>query len=120
MDGRNNKIPKAVYYQCVWIVKDMERLKRLSLAADAGYIEDELVFFETDEEAVRGGEVLRQAKFKLQCIAKALGSLPEEYRQCTIESIVYGTPFSHLAHENTWRKWRRVFIRELAGRLSLI
>lgn len=120
MDYRTYRLPKAVYYQCIWIVKDLDRLKRLALAADTGCKENELVFFEVDEEAISDREVLRQAKFKLGCIRNALDEVPEEYRRGTIDSIVYNLPFSEMAHENTWRKWRKVFIRNLASGLNLI
>ncbi len=120
MDTRTYRLPKAVYYQCIWTVKDMERLQRLSMAADKGFRENEIVFFEVDEDAIDNREVLRQAKVKLGCIKRALQEVPEEYRRGTIESIVEGLPFSGLAHENTWRKWRKVFIRHLARELCLI
>ena len=120
MDDRTYRLPKAVYYQCIWIVKDMDRLRRLELAADTGCREDELVFFEMDEEAVSDREVLRQAKFKLSCVRSALGAIPEEYRRGTLDSITYSVPFADMAHENTWRKWRKVFIRRLAAELKLI
>lgn len=120
MDNRTYRLPKAVYYQCMWTVRDMDRLKRLALAADTGCRANELVFFEVDEEAVSDREVLKQAKYKLACIKRALEDVPEEYRKGTIDSIVYNLPFSEMAHENTWRKWRKVFIRNLASGLKLI
>ena len=64
--------------------------------------------------------MLSQAMYKLDCISRALEDVPSEYRQGTIDTIVDNTPFTDLAHENTWRKWRRVFIRNLAKELDLI
>ena len=120
MDKRTYRLPKAVYYQCMWTVKDYDRLKRLSMAEDVGFGENELVFSELDEDVVVNREVLKQAKFKLRCIRMALEQVPEEYRQGTLDSIVYDLDYSSMAHENTWRKWRRVFIRNLASRLCLV
>lgn len=120
MDKRRYRLPRAVYYQCIWIVKDIERLKRLARAADTGCREDELVFFEVDEDAVNDREVLRQARHRLECIRKALRKVPKEFRRGTLDSIVYNVPFKDMAHENTWRRWRGVFIRELAANLKLI
>lgn len=120
MNVRTYRLPKAVYYQCIWIIKDIDRLKRLEVAANTGCKEDELVFFEVDEEVIRNREVLRQARFKLNCIRRALEEVPEEYRENTLDSIIYNLPFSDMAHENTWRKWRKVFIRSLASNLMLI
>ena len=120
MEKRTYHLPKAVYYQCIWTVKDMDRLERLAAVADAGFKESEIVFFEVDEDAIENKEVLQQAKFKLACIRRALQELPEEYRRGTIASISEGLPYAGIAHDNTWRRWRKIFIRHLASELYLI
>ena len=120
MSRKMMRLPKAVYYQCIWIVKDIDRLRRLEAAGHYGHGKDEFVFFVDDEEVIRDTEVLLQARYKLECVREALAVVPPEYRQNTIDSIVYSIPFDDMAHENTWRKWRQVFIRELAKNLMLI
>lgn len=114
------KLPKTVYYQCFWLVKDMERLRRLEAARKCGVKDGELVFFVDDEEVIKNEDVLTQAKWKLDCIRKALRIIPIEYRQGTLDAIIYNVPFNDMAHENTWRKWRQIFFRELARNLMLI
>ncbi|MBR0308608.1 MAG: hypothetical protein IJH92_06925 [Mogibacterium sp.] len=121
--GKNKyRVPVAVYHQCMWLVKDMDRLRRLEAVNDHGEISknDGYIFFVDDEEVIKNNEVIAQAKWKLECVRKAIQEVPGEYRQGTIDCIVYSLPFSDLAHENTWRKWRQVFIRELAKNLLLI
>ena len=120
MGRKKLRVPKPVYYQCIWIIKDLDRLRRLEAAGNYGHTEDEFVFFVDDEEIIRDSGVLTQARFKLDCVRDALAAVPEEYRQKTLDSIVYGIPFDDMAHENTWRKWRQFFIRELAKNLLLI
>ena len=120
MSRKKYRIPKAVYYQCIWIIKDIDRLRRLEAAGNYGHTEDEFVFFVDDEEIIRDSGVLTQARFKLDCVRDALALVPEEYRQKTLDSIIYSIPFDDMAHENTWRKWRQFFIRELAKNLLLI
>ena len=120
MSNKKMRLPKAVYYQCIWIIKDIDRLRRLEAAGNHGHTDDEFVFFVDDEEIIRDSDVLIQARFKLACIRDALSLVPEEYRQKTIDSIIYGIPFDDVAHENTWRKWRQYFLRELAKNLMLI
>jgi len=113
-------VPKAVYYQCVWTVKDIDRLRRLEAISSYTKNNDELVFFVDDEQVIRNAEVLTQAAWKLECIRKAIEEVPAEYRQGTLDCLVYNLPFADVAHENTWRRWRQVFIRELAKNLLLI
>ncbi len=120
MDNSKYRVPKAVYYQCVWILKDLDRLRRLEAIGSYTGREDELVFFVDDEEVIRNAEVLTQAAWKLECVRNAIEKVPKEYRQNTLDCIVYNVPFGDSAHENTWRKWRQVFIRELAKNLLLI
>lgn len=120
MRSKQNSIPKAVYHQCVWILKDIERLRRLEAVGCYAGGEDEMVFFVDDEEVIKSAEVIEQAKWKLECIRRAMRKVPSEYRQSTLDCIIYNVPYGDMAHENTWRKWRQVFIEELAKNLFLI
>ena len=113
-------VPKAVYYQCIWLVKDMDRLRKLEAVSNYAVKEDELVFFMNDDEVIRDPDVLDQAKWKLSCIRKAIIRVPAEYRQNTLDCITYNVPYSDMAHENTWRKWKQVLVWELAKNLCLI
>ena len=119
---RKNKysVPKEVYYQCVWLLKDIDRLRKLEAVSNYAGSEDELVFFVDDEDVIRDAEVLEKSRWRLSCIRKALLAIPVEYRQGTLDSISYNVPYSDFAHENTWRKWKQVLIWELAKNLFLI
>lgn len=120
MTERKDRVPKQVYFQCIWTVKDIERLKRLEAISNYSQEGNEMVFFVDEEDVIRNAAVLKQAAWKLECIRKAVTKLPKEYRQATIDNIVFNVPYGDIAHENTWRKWRQVFIRELAKNLLLI
>ena len=117
------KLPKAVYYQCLWVVKDIDRLYRL----EAMYRHEteekqpgDITFYEDENCMAISEPVLQQAVWKLKCIKDALLAIPYEYRMETIEGIVDGIMPIGIAHENTLKKWRRVFIKELAYKLNLI
>ena len=114
------KVPKAVYFQCIWILKDMDRLRRLEAAATVPGSDDELVFFVDDEQMILDDKVIALARERLGCIRRALSVLPEEYRQSTLDCVVLGVRYSDTAHFNTWRRWRQIFIFELAKNLHLI
>ena len=73
-----------------------------------------------DEEVIKDPEVLERAKWRLNCIRRAVIKIPAEYRQSTLDCISYNVPYGDMAHENTWRKWRQVLIWELAKNLFLI
>lgn len=122
MDKKINtyKVPKAVYYQCIWLLKDMERLRRIEAAGKVPQGDNELVFFVDDENVVMDESVFVNAREKLRCIRKSLQAIPKEYRQSTIDCIVFGVPYADTAHYNTWRRWRQIFVYELAKNLHLI
>jgi len=65
-------------------------------------------------------EVVEESIWKIKCIRDALNTIPEEYRANIIESIYTGEMPREIAHENTLKRWRRKFIRELAYNLNLI
>ena len=71
-------VPKAVYYQCIWLIKDMDRLRKLEAVSNYATRKDELVFFVDDEEVIRDPDVLDKAKWNLNCIRQALIRIPEE------------------------------------------
>ena len=114
------RLPREVHYQCTWLLKDIERLYRLDAMRRHGRREDEFVLFEDENSSSIRDEVMEQASWKLACIKEALGSVPEEYRLYIIESIVNGETDFDIAHENTWKRWRRAFLKELAYKLKLI
>ena len=94
-------LPHAVYHQCIWIVRDMERMERLLADGGAGAA-----------EAV--------ARARLSGISDALSVIPAEYRNGVIAGIVTrGGLYDGYAHENTWKRWKQRFIFNLARNLGL-
>ena len=114
------RLPREVHYQCMWLVKDIERLYRLDAMRRHGRRDDEIVLFEEENCRSIRDEVMEQAGWKLACVKEALEVVPEEYRIYIIENIVNGDACYEIAHENTWRRWRRIFLKELAYKLKLI
>lgn len=114
------RTPKAVHHQCMWIIRDLDRLYRLDAIHRHGRRDDELVFYEDENCRCISSDVAEEASRKIECIKKALLAIPEEYRMDILESIAEGVKLPVIAHENTWKKWKRVFISELASNLKLI
>ena len=117
--GSNIKLPREVYYRCVWIVRDRSRLERLASLLD------ENAEFTWNEETVTDAAVvsdaaIHHAAHELECMELALNSIPEVYREGLLDNIINKTPFGDFAHPNTWKRWKLVFLYELAGALDLI
>ena len=106
---RKRVLPSEVYYQCLWVVKDMNRLQEIAGMEFRREMlaEDVLTYGNT---AMQESPVAAEAMFKLDCIHRALMEIPEIYREGIIENI----------HENTWKKWKQRFIYMLAENLRLI
>lgn len=102
-DKYEEKIPRSIYFECIWIIRDKKRLERI-LASNI------------DEY----GEVERNAYYKLDAIHRAILKIPAEYRGVILRSITYGINNTNLyIHENTIKKYKREFIYQVAKNLAL-
>jgi hypothetical protein len=117
-------LPSAVYYQCIWVVKDMVRLEEIAKdgfrnemlnESSCGYVA------ETGSLACALLPEQEEALFKLDCIHRAIILIPEEYREGILMNIQNrGSGYGDFAHENTWKKWKQRFIYALAVNLKLV
>ena len=127
------KLPREVYYRSLWTVRDVTRLRQLADAASI--ITDSLPELpdrtdkpehsrirvpDDDTYMIISERVVRQAASDIRCINSALERVPEVYRKGIMDNIVDRTPFDDLAHPNTWKRWKLVFLYELARELDLI
>ena len=108
--GSDIKLPREVYYRCVWIVRDRSRLERLASLLDET----------VTDAAVVSDAAIHHAAHELECMELALNSIPEVYREGLLDNIINKAPFGDFAHPNTWKRWKLVFLYELAGALDLI
>ncbi len=111
--SRDIGLPREVYYRCIWTVRDMERMSRLVSAAsssDAPGMEDMII----DRDAVMSSAGI------LKCINESIESVPEVYRLGIMDNIINRKPFGDIAHPNTWKRWKKVFLCELARHLHMI
>lgn len=127
MKNRTGNIPRQVYKQCIWIMRDRDRL--LDLVA---FFEENCECFENESqgdvviltmennEGVLLEAVVNEAKSKLAAIKRAEMIVPDSYRKGLINSISKGEAFPDYASENTWKKWKKIFIEQLAIELYLI
>lgn len=102
-DKYEEKIPRSIYFECIWIIRDKKRLERILASKIDEY-----------------GEVERNAYYKLDAIHRAILKIPAEYRGVILRSITYGIKNTNIyIHENTIKKYKREFIYNLAKNLAL-
>lgn len=115
-------MPREVYYQCLWMVRDIDRLEKIAdmMSVLDKHSKEEVVFIADDTEVLVYETIIREAVRRLNCINDALETIPEEYRKGVIEIIKKVRPFyPDTAHENTWNKWKRSFIYRLARNMDM-
>ena len=120
------RLPREVYYRCLWTVRDTGRLMKLASSLTAAGNADLSAFASAEnsdsaEQAVIVSEkAAGQASSDLRCILSAIGKVPCAYREGLLENIIRKEPFDDFAHPNTWKRWKLVFLHELARELHYI
>lgn len=57
---------------------------------------------------------------EIEAINRALNAIPEEYALYIFDNVRYGDPYPDIAHRNTWSKWRKRFLYQVARSLRYI
>lgn len=120
-DGKR-VMPRAVYYQCIWMTRDIDRLEELASREKdlQDFSREEIVLLADEREDIISTNLIKEASFRMRCINDALDAIPEEYREGVIEIIKKVRPhYPDTAHENTWNKWKRCYIYTLAKNMRM-
>lgn len=116
------KLPKPVYYQALYAVRDYDRLR-------AEYDEilhasppppDGLPHGSSGQPVMDKALRLNAISTKLTAIARALSGIPPEYRRGVLDNVRYGAPYPYTAGYATWSRWRRRFLFLVAKNLRLL
>ena len=112
--SREIKLPREVYYRCLWTVRDISRIREIASAVPG--------MPESDAEGgqIVSADVIRQAAADLKHISRSIEAVPKEYREGILDNIINREPFGDQAHPNTWKRWKLVFLHALAAELHLI
>lgn len=122
LNGREErKTPKAVRQQCVWLLKDYERLSCLARKSvdNNRFGPYEIVLYADEKEGLIPAAVIDNAIYKLRCIDLAMEGIPLEYRKGILMNIIYQEEFGDDASINTWEDWKEKFINNLARKLEI-
>ena len=119
INGKQNmSLPRAVYNQCVWVMKDYDRLLELAeMEADSD--DGSVVFYANEGSGLMPEAVVSEAKAKIEAINRALSEVPEVFRLAVFEFFAHNTKMPDDAAVNTWKKWKKTFIKSLARELNL-
>lgn len=119
--NKERTFPKALYKQCIWMLRDYRRLCKLAELAKAGerFGNQELIFYADEAQGLIKKETVYDAYNKVVAIEDALTVIPEEFRQYLMANLVDGEEFDDNASYNTWKKYKKAYIIELAKKLNL-
>ncbi len=112
--ARDIRLPREVYYRCLWTVRDIKRIREIADAAPGVLLSD------SEDQRIVTAEVIHKAASDIGHIRKAIEKVPDEYRDGIMNNIVNREPFGDIAHPNTWKRWKLVFLHALARELDLI
>lgn len=122
---RNYILPTAIYHQCIWIIRDMERMEKKVTYLNDNVILNNIDMYksmklsESHDELSRLSGEISVIDSKLSGIYSALDKIPTEYQNGLLDNIINHRKYEDYAHENTWKKWKQRFIYYVAENLRL-
>ena len=115
-------LPKAVYYQAVYAVRDYDRLRdeyNSILHESTGISDGQPRGTKAGNPTENKVERLADTHRKICAIDNALHLLPEEYRNGVFNNVRYQSPYPYIAGVATWSRQRRRFLFLVAKNLHL-
>lgn len=122
---KNNRyiLPRALYHQTLWQIRDYYRLKE---KADAILTESPA----PADGMPRGTDISDQVADRaikretttatIKIIEEERDRIPEEYRIAIWNNVMFGNPFPQLADRSTYGRHKSAFVYNVARRLFLI
>lgn len=116
------KLPKNVYYQALYAVRDYDRMREEynemmhSTASSDGQPHGTTPGDPVGRMAVRRAEL----SDKLTAIDRALCAIPQEYRKGVADNVRYGNGYPCTAGIDTWSRYRRKFLFYAAKYLKIL
>lgn len=120
---KNIKLPKPVYYQALYAVRDYDRLRAEYdeiLHASAAPPDGQPHGTGSGQPVADKVIQLDVLHDKLTAIDRALAAIPPEYRRGVLDNVRYGWPYPYIADRGTWTRWRRRFLWLTAKYLRLL
>lgn len=122
---KNNKyiLPRAVYHQTIWRIRDYYRLKCEAdylLSTSAVNTENESVQNSQISDPVATKAIRREKLLEDVCtVDRALKEIPPEYRKGVWENIMFGKAYPLDADRSTYGRYKSRFVYILAERFGI-
>ena len=117
-------MPNAVYYQSIWAVRDLDRmeqrlreLNRNAMQEASGVLNESAIGYKESKTENKAMEAAILSE-RVGGIRNALTEIPERYRVCILENIVYNEPVRFPG--KLWKLWKQKFLYRVAVNLSLM
>ena len=123
------KLPDTVYWQALWAARDLprlhEKLTEMEEACDALYAADpsrQRVMQSGCIHDVTGRKAaeLAQLSQRVQAMEEAFGTTPDKYQQGIRDYLCLGVPYPETFHRNTWKRWQKIVVYQLALNLKIL
>lgn len=119
------KLPKAIYHQTLWIIRDYERVKKqlentLNCSNSNKDINSFIQTNRTSNPVLN--EVIKRDKYfnYVKIIEKSLNVIPTEYQKGVWDNITKYKAYPLDADRSTYGRYKSKFIHEVAERFDLI
>ena len=119
------KLPRAIYHQTLWIIRDYERVKRqlentLNCSNSNKDINSFIQTNRTSNPVLN--EVIKRDKYfnYVKIIEKSLNVIPTEYQEGVWDNITKYKAYPLNADRSTYGRYKSKFIHEVAERFDLI
>ncbi len=124
-------LPEAVYFQCIWAVRDLRRMeKRIEELEKSGscrgnegcgcWVGDQGIYYGDGIPCGKDPQwELRALKNRVSMIYQALDLVPEEYRENILSNIIDRVAMKTYPGK-MWRYWKQRFLYILAKKFAMI
>lgn len=121
-------MPDAVYYQCLWAVRDLSRmekkLKEVKADIQVGVkgrsmVSDGKINYDQCKPTEKNAIESVMLEERIKGIRNALGIVPNKYRTIILTNIIFKEPGTKFPDKH-WRFWKQRFLYNVAKNLALL
>lgn len=121
---KNNKyiLPRAVYNQTLWRIRDYYRLKEMAddLISNSKSLDGMPKGYGISDQTSQAAEKRERYLSDVKVIEDVLKSIPDEYQKGVWNGIMFGEPYPVDADRSTYGRYKSKFIFKVATRFGLI